>query len=156
MTAAAVGGVLLLTAGLIGGMLISRSQDPDPRVTAWHEKARPAIGAVLSVMLSKAPTSGVRLRAMCETLSLALNDINSADDAPQADVNAKFRTWAALLTGSVSDCAASADLPDAEALEAAKKSFEMSSRAFDEFMMTLDLYFDFSVKDDSTASRPIR
>lgn len=190
----AVGGVLLLTVGLIGGTLIARTQDPvpgaaapssaqqpqpeslagspvvargltpeavvdtvgvsDPDVTEWHENARPSIGAVLNVMLSKAPTSGKQLRAMCETLGLTINDINRADDAPQADVNTKFRTWADLLTNAVSDCAASESLPDAEALEAAKQSFEESSRAFDDFMLTLDLYFDFSATEDRPAARP--
>lgn len=116
----------------------------DPDVTAWHDNLYGPIASAVAILTGAMPETEQEVVRACETLSLAVGDLEAAPAAPKEDLEASYREWVTALSTAVATCDQRPEGQDPAAwIATVNTSLSDTSTQFDAFGQTLDLYYDF-------------
>jgi len=116
----------------------------DPAVTAWHDKLWGPIASAVSILTNNMPETEQEVIRACETLTLAVGDLEQAPTAPKEDLEESFRAWVTALSAAVATCDERVEGQDPTGwIATVNASLSATSGQFDAFGQTLDLYYDF-------------
>jgi hypothetical protein len=116
----------------------------DPAVTAWHDNLVGPISAVFVMLSDQTPRDTAGVRKLCQSMTLAIADLQVAPKAPRADVEGPFRAWVNALTRAAKACPDPGASDAQVAASSAGDAFAGTVSEFDVFGQALDLYYDFA------------